>query len=78
MTVVIPVSPIAILGPIGYYSRDPVRKRRAALNKGIQQGYAYKDIISRLNAVAIRFKNRFPEITKNIRSDMAYMKRKYR
>jgi hypothetical protein len=75
--VIIPVSPIGILEIYGYYSLDPVRKRRRALNNAIKH-HAYKDIISRLNAVAIRFKNRKPEITKNIREDMAYMKKKYR
>ena len=76
--VIIPVSPISILGAVGYYSRDPPTKRRRALNKAMKEGYIYKDIMLRLNAVAIRFKNRFPEITKNIRSDMEYMKQKYK
>lgn len=74
---IIPISPIAILSLYNYYSLDPVIKRRKALRKAIKN-YSYKSIISRLNAVAIRFKNRKPEITRNIRSDMKYMKKKYR
>jgi hypothetical protein len=69
----IPVSPVAILSLYGYYSLDPPGKRRTALNKAAKY-HAYKDIISRLNATAIRFKNRRPDITRNIRADMTYMK----
>jgi hypothetical protein len=36
--------------------------------------YEYKDIISRMNATAIRFKNTHPEITKIYRRDMAWLK----
>jgi hypothetical protein len=75
--VIIPLSPVGILEPCGYYSLDPVKKRRRALTLAIKK-YAYKDIISRLNATAIRFKNRRPDITKNIRADMLYLKKKYR
>lgn len=77
MKVIIPVSPVSILSNYGYYSLDNERKRRKALREAIKK-HSYKSIISRLNAVAIRFKNRKPQITKNIRSDMLYMKKKYR
>jgi len=73
----IPVSPVGILGAHGYYSLDPVRKRRNSLNDAILY-HPYKDVISRLNATAIRFKNTKPQITKNIREDMKYLKKKYR
>lgn len=59
MKVKIPVSPVGILTKFGYYSLDPVGKRRKALRAAMQH-HAYKDIISRLNAVAIRFKNTRP------------------
>ena len=71
--VIIPLSPIDILGPVGYYSKNPQYKRRAALRIALKK-YAYKDIISRLNATAIRFKNTHPDITTNIRNDMIYLK----
>lgn len=74
--IIIPVSPIGILSNNEYYSKDPQYKRRKALNY-IYNNYKYKDIISRLNAVAIRFKNRDPKITENIRKDMAYLKEKH-
>lgn len=51
--VIIPVSPIGILTDNGYYSKDPQYKRRKILNK-IYKNYEYKDIISRLNADAVR------------------------
>lgn len=75
--IVIPVSPIGILEKYHYYFLDTRIKRRKSLDRMIKFN-KYKDIISRLNAVAIRFKNKKPKISKNIRSDMKYLKIKYR
>lgn len=75
--IIIPLSPVSILAKYDYYSLNSVEKRRKSLREAIKH-YPYKSIISRLNAVAIRFKNRNPKITKNIRSDMLYLKKKYR
>lgn len=75
--IIIPVSPVGILNKFGYYSLDPVIKRRKALDEAMKY-YSYASIIQRLNAVAIRFKNKKPEITKNIRKDMIYLKNKYK
>lgn len=77
MSVKIPLSPRAILGPAGYYSGDPVVKRRKILVDLVNQ-YAYKDIISRLNATAIRLKNTQPELSENLRSDMKYLRHIFR
>lgn len=75
--IIIPLSPIGILEKFNYYSKDPKQKRIKCLNKMIKK-HKYKDIISRLNATAIRFKNKIPVITKNIKHDMLYLKKKYR
>lgn len=82
--VIIPVSPIGILSAYGYKSTLGQRRRRSILTRIMEERVepngrdSYAAIISRLNATAIRFKNRRPDITRNIRDDMAYLKRKYR
>lgn len=76
-SVIIPVSPIAILGPAGYYSGDPVKKRRKILVDLVEQ-YSYKDVISRLNATATRLKNTQPRLSQNLKSDMLYLKKIFR
>jgi len=73
----IPVSPIAILEPAGYYSGDSAVKRHRALASAMKIA-EYKDIIFRLNAVAIRLKNTQPKLVKNIRSDVKWMQKTYR
>jgi hypothetical protein len=75
--VIIPLSPVDILGPVGYHSYDPIKKRRAALDRAMRR-FQYKDIISRLNAVAIRLKNTQPRLASNLRKDMLWLKKKYR
>lgn len=75
--VIIPLSPISILSRVDYYSGDSEYKRHRSLNIAMKH-YEYKDIISRLNATAIRLKNTQPQLSKNLREDMAYLKRKYR
>jgi hypothetical protein len=77
MVVIIPVSPIGILSLYNYYSGDPQAKRRRTLNKMIKK-HRYKDIISRLSATATRLKNTQPRLSRNLRNDMLYLKRKYR
>jgi hypothetical protein len=71
--VVIPVSPIGILENFGYYSKNKTLTRHKSLAAALRV-HKYKDIISRLNAVAIRFKNRDKTITSNIRDDMEWLK----
>lgn len=60
----------------GYKVRDPLDKKRAALKRLVKQ-YGYSTIIKRLNVIGIYNKNRYPEITKKVRSDMAYLRKEF-
>jgi hypothetical protein len=75
--VIIPIAPMDILGPVGYHSYDPVEKRRKCLRAAMKK-WPYIKIIQRMNATAIRLKNTQPHLSKNLKSDMKYMKEKYR
>jgi len=60
----------------GYKVRDPLVKKRAALKRLINQ-YGYSTIIKRLNVIGIYNKNRYPDITKKVRADMAYLRKEF-
>lgn len=77
MVVIIPVSEVSILERVDYHVWNSMAKRHKALDCAMKR-FKYADIIWRLNALAIRFKNRFPDYTKRYRSDMMYLRKKYR
>ncbi len=75
----IPLGPTNILGPAKYHSYDPTLARRKRLDAWLKRRPGdYAKMQQILNAVAIRFKNRHPHLTKNLRADAAYLRRKYR
>src|SRR4051812_11070975 len=75
----IPIGPTDILGPAKYHSYDFAAYRRSRLDAWLKRRpQDYQKLVQILNAVAIRFKNTQPRLARNLRSDMAYLKKKYR
>jgi hypothetical protein len=58
----------------GYSINDSMKKRRSILKK-LSKKSPYATIIKRLNVLAIYNKNRYPETTKKIQSDMSYLRK---
>lgn len=63
----------------GYTLKDPAYFRRAILREIIKNKEAtYSQVIKRLNVLAIYNKNKSPETTAKIRSDISYVQTKLR
>ena len=58
----------------GYSINDSMKKRRSILKK-LSKKSPYATIVKRLNVLAIYNKNRYPETTKKIQSDMSYLRK---
>lgn len=65
------------LREFGFSTSKPASARRSALHRAIDDAN-YSKVIKKLNAVAILNKNTNPSMYKKIRSDMAFLKKRYR
>jgi hypothetical protein len=60
----------------GYSVNDSIKARRSILKKLLQKN-PYASIIKRLNVLSIYNKNRYPETSKKVKSDISYIQKKY-
>ena len=60
----------------GYRIKDTVKSRRSILKKLLQKN-SYSTIIKRLNVLSIYNKNRYPEISKKVKSDISFIQKNF-
>ena len=60
----------------GYRIKDTMKSRRSILKKLLQKN-SYSSIIKRLNILSIYNKNRYPEISKKVKSDISFIQKNF-
>jgi adenylate kinase/ribonuclease R len=59
-----------------YHIKDTMKTRRSILKKLLRKD-SYSTIIKRLNVLSIYNKNRYPEISKKVKSDISYIQKNF-
>ena len=60
----------------GYRIKDTMKSRRSILKKLLKKN-SYSTIIKRLNVLSICNKNRYPEISKKVKSDISFIQKNF-
>jgi hypothetical protein len=60
----------------GYRIKDTMKSRRSILKKLLKKN-SYSTIIKRLNVLSIYNKNRYPEISKKVKSDISFIQKNF-
>ena len=60
----------------GYHIKDTMKTRRSILKKLLRKD-SYSTIIKRLNVLSIYNKNRYPEISKKVKSDISFIQKNF-
>jgi hypothetical protein len=60
----------------GYRIKDTMKSRRSILKKLLQKN-SYSTVIKRLNVLSIYNKNRYPEISKKVKSDISFIQKNF-
>lgn len=77
MPIKIPLAKGDYLTESGYSVTQNAAQRRKKLIRAVNK-HSYKDIVLRLNAVAIRLKNTYPITSVKLKNDMQYLKNVFR